>query len=290
MHILLPEGSDVRSPELLIGGLDFGEGPRWHDGVLWYSDFFQHRVYTVSTDGKRETVLDLGSEQPSGLGWLPNGDLLVVAMLKRQLVRYDGQKTSVHADLSDIATWHCNDMVVSDSGVAYVGNFGYDYGSDAEPKTADLAAVFPDGRKIVATTNLNFPNGCVITPDDKTLIVGETFSCRYSAFSILPDGKLSEGRLWAEMPGRLPDGCTLDSENGIWFADAFSTQVVRVVEGGEITDVIDLPQRTFACMLGGNDGKTLFILTASSDPESGIEPGAGAIYTVQVEFSRSGKP
>ena len=91
MHILLPEGSDVTSPELLIGGLDFGEGPRWHDGVLWYSDFFQHRVYTVSTDGKRETVLDLGSEQPSGLGWLPNGDLLVVAMLKRQLVRYDGQ-------------------------------------------------------------------------------------------------------------------------------------------------------------------------------------------------------
>ena len=290
MHILLPEGSDVTSPELLIGGLDFGEGLRWHDGVLWYSDFFQHRVYTVSTDGKRETVLDLGSEQPSGLGWLPNGDLLVVAMLKRQLVRYDGQKTSVHADLSDIATWHCNDMVVSDSGVAYVGNFGYDYGSDAEPKTADLAAVFPDGRKIVATTNLKFPNGCVITPDDKTLIVGETFSCRYSAFSILPDGKLSEGRLWAEMPGRLPDGCTLDSENGIWFADAFSTQVVRVVEGGEITDVIDLPQRTFACMLGGNDGKTLFILTASSDPESGIEPGAGAIYTVQVEFSRSGNP
>ncbi len=290
MHILLPEGSDVTSPELLIGGLDFGEGPRWHDGLLWYSDFFQHRVYTVSTDGKRETVLDLGSEQPSGLGWLPNGDLLVVAMLKRQLVRYDGQKTSVHADLSDIATWHCNDMVVSDSGIAYVGNFGYDYGSDAEPKTADLAAVFPDGRKIVATTNLNFPNGSVITPDDKTLIVGETFSCRYSAFSILPDGKLSEGRLWAEMPGRLPDGCTLDSENGIWFADAFSTQVVRVVEGGEITDVIDLPQRTFACMLGGDDGKTLFILTASSDPESGIEPGAGAIYTVQVEFSRSGKP
>ncbi|MEC7810023.1 MAG: SMP-30/gluconolactonase/LRE family protein [Actinomycetota bacterium] len=280
----------MTSPELLIGGLDFGEGPRWHDGLLWYSDFFQHRVYTVSTDGKRETVLDLGSEQPSGLGWLPNGDLLVVAMLKRQLVRYDGQKTSVHADLSDIATWHCNDMVVSDSGVAYVGNFGYDYGSDAEPKTADLAAVFPDGRKIVATTNLNFPNGSVITPDDKTLIVGETFSCRYSAFSILPDGKLSEGRLWAEMPGRLPDGCTLDSENGIWFADAFSTQVVRVVEGGEITDVIDLPQRTFACMLGGDDGKTLFILTASSDPESGIEPGAGAIYTVQVEFSRSGKP
>ncbi len=280
----------MTSPELLIGGLDFGEGPRWRDGLLWYSDFFQHRVYTVSSDGKRETVLDLGGEQPSGLGWLPNGDLLVVAMLKRQLIRYDGQQTSVHADLSDIATWHCNDMVVSDSGIAYVGNFGYDYGSDAEPKTADLAAVFPDGRKIVATTNLNFPNGSVITPDNKTLIVGETFSCRYSAFSILPDGKLSEGRLWAEMPGRLPDGCTLDSENGIWFADAFSTQVVRVVEGGEITDVIDLPQRTFACMLGGDDGKTLFILTASSDPESGIEPGAGAIYTVQVQFSRSGRP
>ena len=280
----------MSSVELLIDGLDFGEGPRWRDGVLWYSDFFQHRVYTVSLDGKRETVLDLGDEQPSGLGWLPDGDLLVVGMLDRKLFRYNGNQTTVHADLSDIATWHCNDMVVSKSGVAYVGNFGYDYGSGGAPVMANLAAVYDDGTKKVAATGLNFPNGSVITQDEKTLILGETFSCQYTAFSIESDGTLSDSRIWAEMPGRLPDGCALDSENAIWFADAFSSQVVRVIEGGEITDVIDLPQRTFACMLGGDDGRTLFILTATSDPETGIEPGKGAIYITQVESPHSGTP
>ena len=173
----------MNSVELLIGGLDFGEGPRWRDGLLWYSDFFQHRVYTVSLSGQRETVLDLGSEQPSGLGWLPNGDLLVVGMLDRKVFRYDGNQTTVHADLNDIATWHCNDMVVSKSGIAYVGNFGYDYGSGAPSVMANLAAVHEDGTKQVAATGLNFPNGSVITEDEKTLIVGETFSCQYTAFS-----------------------------------------------------------------------------------------------------------
>ena len=234
--------------------------------------------------------MDLGNEQPSGLGWLPNGELLVVGMLERKILKYDGNQTTVHAELDDIATWHCNDMVVSNSGVAYVGNFGYDYGSGVPAVMANLAAVFQDGTKTVAATGLHFPNGSVITADEKTLIVGETFSCQYSAFSILSDGSLSEGRILAEMPGRLPDGCTLDSENGIWFADAFSSQVVRVLEGGEITNVIDLPQRTFACMLGGDDGKTLFVLTSTSDPETGIKPGKGAIYTVQVKIPHSGKP
>ena len=234
--------------------------------------------------------MDLGDEQPSGLGWLPDGDLLVVGMLDRKLFRYNGNQTTVHADLSDIATWHCNDMVVSKSGIAYVGNFGYDYGSGGAPVMANLAAVYDDGTKKVAATGLNFPNGSVITQDEKTLIVGETFSCQYTAFSIESDGTLSDSRIWAEMPGRLPDGCALDSENAIWFADAFSSQVVRVIEGGEITDVIDLPQRTFACMLGGDDGRTLFILTATSDPETGIEPGKGAIYITQVESPHSGTP
>jgi len=280
----------MSSVELLIDGLDFGEGPRWHDGLLWYSDFFQHCVYTVSLDGKREVVLELGDEQPSGLGWLPDGDLLVVGMLERKILRYNGNKTIVHAELDDIATWHCNDMVVSTNGTAYVGNFGYDYGAGTPAVMANLAAVFEDGSKTIAAKGLHFPNGSVITKDEETLIVGETFSCKYSAFSINSDGTLSESRLWAETPGRLPDGCTMDSENGIWFADAFSSQVVRVLEGGEITDIIDLPQRTFACMLGGDDGKTLFILTATSDPETGVEPGKGAIYTTRVEIPHSGMP
>ena len=132
--------------ELVLDDLDFGEGPRWHDGRLWYSDFYQHRVYAVSPDGERETVLDLGGEQPSGLGWMPDGSLLVVAMVARQVLRVVDGEVNIHADLSGVATWHCNDMVVAADGTAYVGNFGWDIETDyGHLQAATLAVVRPDG-------------------------------------------------------------------------------------------------------------------------------------------------
>ena len=276
--------------DLLLDGLDFGEGPRWRDGQLWYSDFFQHRVYTVTADGRRETVLDLGDEQPSGLGWLPDGDLLIVGMLGRRILRYDGTRVRVHAELGHIATSHCNDMVVDHQGNAYVGNFGFDYGAGQASVGAALALVRPDGSTLAVAEDLQFPNGAVITPDGTTLVVGETFGSRYTAFTIGVDGTLSDRRTWAEVPGRMPDGCCLDTAGGIWFADAIRTEVIRVVEGGEITDAIEVPQRAFACMLGGDEGTTLFVITAPSDPQGGLSPGQGAVWSVEVDSQHAGLP
>ena len=276
--------------DLLLDGLDFGEGPRWRDGRLWYSDFFQHRVYTVTADGRRETVLDLGDEQPSGLGWLPDGDLLIVGMLGRRILRYDGTGVRVHAELGHIATSHCNDMVVDHQGNAYVGNFGFDYGAGQASVGAALALVRPDGSTLAVAEDLQFPNGAVITPDGTTLVVGETFGSRYTAFTIGVDGTLSDRRTWAEVPGRMPDGCCLDTAGGIWFADAIRSEVIRVVEGGEITDAIEVPQRAFACMLGGDEGTTLFVITAPSDPQGGLSPGQGAVWSVEVDSQHAGLP
>ena len=277
--------------ELLVDGLDFGEGPRWHDGRLWYSDFYQHNVYAVSPGGARESILDLGSEQPSGLGWMPDGSLLVVAMTARRVLRVADGEVSIHADLSEIATWHCNDMVVAADGTAYVGNFGWDIEHDrGHPQAATLAVVRPDGSVQAGPGDLLFPNGSVITPDGSTLVIAETFGGRFSAFPLDADGCPGEGREWAPVPGAAPDGCTLDSAGGIWFADAAGSGVVRVLEGGTITDRLPTPQPAYACMLGGDDGRTLFILTAPGAGADRAGTGEGCIWTTTVEQAGAGLP
>ena len=277
--------------ELLVDGLDFGEGPRWHDGRLWYSDFYQHNVYAVSPGGARESILDLGSEQPSGLGWMPDGSLLVVAMTARRVLRVADGEVSIHADLSEIATWHCNDMVVAADGMAYVGNFGWDIEHDrGHPQAATLAVVRPDGSVQAGPGDLLFPNGSVITPDGSTLVIAETFGGRFSAFPLDSDGYPGEGREWAPVPGTAPDGCTLDSAGGIWFADAAGSGVVRVLEGGTITDRLPTPQPAYACMLGGDDGRTLFILTAPGAGADRAGTGEGCIWTTTVEQAGAGLP
>jgi sugar lactone lactonase YvrE len=230
-------------------------------------------------------------DQPSGLGWLPDGTLLVVAMTARKVLRIADGVATVHADLSGIATWHCNDMVVAADGTAYVGNFGWDIENDlGHPVSATLAVVRQDGSVEAGPSDLLFPNGSVITPDDSTLIVGETFGARFTAFTITDDGPLTERRTWAEVPGTAPDGCTLDTDGGIWFADAAGGDLLRVTEGGTVTDTLTSPQGAFACTLGGDDGTTLFVLTA---PHAGSrQAGAqdGAIWVAQVEHAGAGRP
>ena len=277
-------------PEPFIGGVDFGEGPRWHDGRLWFSDFYQHAVKAAAPDGSVEIVVEVPG-QPSGLGWMPNGDLLVVSMLDRRVMRYDGAGLREHADLSPIATAHCNDMTVDAHGRAYVGNFGFDLHGGEDVCPATLALVQPDGSVEAAADNLLFPNGAVITPDGATFIVGESFAGQFTAFDITADGRLENRRLWAAVPGTIPDGCCLDAEGGIWYADAVGRAAQRVTEGGDITHRVETELHCFAVMLGGDDARTLFLVTApGSHPDEVQGLGQGRIETVTVEIPAAGLP
>jgi sugar lactone lactonase YvrE len=281
----------ARSAESFAGGLDFGEGPRWHDGRLWVSDFYQHRVSSFGPGGDPRVELEL-DDQPSGLGWLPTGELLVVAMTSRQVRRVDTDgRVHVHADLSAVATGPCNDMVVDGHGNAYVGNFGFDMEAGTAPAVADLALVRADGTVAVAALGLRFPNGTVITPDGATLVVGESMGARYRAFTITDDGSLADERVWAEVPGKGPDGCALDADGAIWMADAFGAGCFRVVEGGEILDAVVASQPTFACALGGPERRTLYLITAPGfGEEKAAGKGLGRIETVEVDVPGAGWP
>jgi sugar lactone lactonase YvrE len=276
---------------VLLEGLAFPEGPRWHEGRLWFSDMHALTVVAVDEQGNRQDIVRV-ENCPSGLGWLPDGRLLVVSMNDRRLLRHetDGQLVAVAA-LSDLASFHCNDMIVDREGRAYVGNFGFDLVQGATPTPANLILVTPDGRSQVAAKDLSFPNGMVITPGGETLIVGESFGARLTAFDIAQDGSLSNRRVWAPLSGAVPDGICLDSGGGIWVASPVSAEVLRVLEGGEVSDRIAVETQAFACMLGGADGRTLFVCTAgSSDPAQCIENRDGRIEAFRVEYGRAGLP
>ncbi|MGE4652959.1 MAG: SMP-30/gluconolactonase/LRE family protein [Myxococcota bacterium] len=282
----------MSTTEVLVDGLHFPEGPRWRDGWLWFSDMHAPAVKRVSPEGVLEELFPVPG-RPSGLGWLPDGRLLVVSMTDRRVLRReaDGQLVE-HADLSKIATYDCNDMLVDDQGRAYVGNFGSEPDFPRPPSPATLALVGTDGSVRKAAADLIFPNGCVLTPDGRTLIVGETFGARLSAFDVAPDGSLSNRRVWAERAGMLPDGCCLDSEGGIWVASPMSGgDVLRVVEGGEVTHRIRARSEPFACMLGGEDRRTLFVCTAANaEVDYCRDHTSGAIEVAQVEWPAAGLP
>jgi sugar lactone lactonase YvrE len=218
--------------------------------------------------------------------------MLVVSMQEKLVLRVEADgSVNEHGDLSGIATGRCNDMVVSADGNAYVGNFGFDVFVRGNRQNAALGLVRPDGTVEAVADDLEFPNGSVITPDGRTLIVGETFGRRYTAFDIRPDGTLENRRLWAQLADLGPDGCALDAEGAIWVANAYGTDVARVREGGEITDRVDVGQGTYACALGGDDGCTLFILSADSSNEQEVAGKAtGVIRTMQVSVPHAGRP
>lgn len=277
--------------KILHEGLAFGEGPRWHEGALWLSDMHKHQVMRISADGEAEVVVEV-PQQPSGLGWLPNGDLLVVSMVDRRLLRWDGNRLTEHANLMNLAGFHCNDMVVDAEGRAYVGNFGFDLHGGEQAKPAALICVEPDGRSRIVAEDLKFPNGTVITPDGGTLIVGESFAARLTAFDVDSHGNLSGRRVWAELPGgALPDGICLDEAGGIWSASPSTNECLRQVEGGEVTHRVAVEQGAFACMLGGASGTTLHILTAgASEPDECKQTLSGRIETWEAPYGHAGLP
>ncbi len=277
--------------ETLVSDIAFGEGPRWREGRLYYSDMHSQKVFAVDMAGEVEEICNVPND-PSGLGWLPDGRMLVVSMQDRRLLclESDGSLREV-ANLTEHAGFHCNDMVVDQQGRAYVGNFGWDLHGGGEPRGANLVLVDPDGEMRVVAQDLSFPNGAVITDDGKTLIVGETMGHCLTAFDIEPQGTLVNQRVWAQMTGVLPDGICLDAEGGIWVAGPTSHGCFRVLEGGEITHKVEVDTQAFACMLGGPERRHLMICTAgSSDPDECKQNRDGHIEWVEVDVPGAGLP
>ena len=282
-----------------MDGLTFGEGPRWHEEKFYFSDFYSHKVFSLDMDGNSEVIVEVPA-QPSGLGWMPDGTMLIVSMKDKKLLSFNKNTLSEVADLSNLAGFHCNDMVVDDQGNAYIGNFGFNTYSGEEIRPANLILVRPGEDPCLAADDLLFPNGTVITPDGKTLIVGETYAARLTAFDINQDATLSNRRVWADftldadegdIP--LPDGMCLDAEGAIWVASPSTAEVIRVREGGVILDRISVETNAYACMLGGDDLKTLFICTSNAsgvDPESALREKSGKIEIIKVEVAGAGRP
>jgi sugar lactone lactonase YvrE len=271
---------------VLLDGLHFAEGPRWRDGLLWFSDLHRGQdagcVMTLDEDGNARTILDqVPGGPPSGLGWLPDGRLLLAATVGRTLYALNPDGTvSTHADLSGVVTQDINDMVVDAAGVSYVGSC--DIPGMPAPALSELIIVRPDGRAEVADPAMRFPNGSVITADGRTLIVAETFGACLTAYTITGDKTLVDRRVWAELPGMFPDGICLDDAGAVWLADAAGKQCVRVVEGGEVTDRVATDLNCYACALGGADGRTLFMLTGVLRGRSETPPGQIVAHRVDV--------
>jgi YD repeat-containing protein len=284
--------------DVLVAGLDFGEGPRWRDGKLWYSDFYRHGVFTTDLSGAEQRVCTV-DHQPSGLGWLPDGRLLIVSMTDRQVLRLEPSGELVaHADLSSVATFHTNDMLVADDGRAWVGNFGFDlHGlleetdvlsalariqADPASYTATVAHVAADGTVTPASEPMLFPNGMVIRGD--TLLVAETLAFRVQAFDIAPDGSLGNPRTFAGFTaddGILPDGICDGPDGSLFIAPAIWPEVIHVDTNGEVIARHSCSQTVYAVAWDGGDN--LFAMTApGSEPRVVAGAGQGKVEHITL--------
>jgi sugar lactone lactonase YvrE len=242
-------------PEPLANGFCFGEGPRWFEGLLWFSDMLGEAVHTADMRGTL-TTLPLPGRCPSGLGFRPDGSLLIASTEDRQVLRYDGETVVTIADLADLAPASLGDMVVDDAGRAYIGSQAFTDGI--------IVRLDPDDSATVVAEDLDFPNGMVITPDRKTLVVAESTGRRLTAFTIGDDGALGDRRIFADGLDGPPDGIALDAEGGVWTSMTLAHQFARIIEGGDVTDRIDMGERiAIACTLGGPERRTLFLLSST---------------------------
>lgn len=292
----------------LAAGGSYFEAPRWFDGRWWTSDVYRQHVYSYTPGGERELVHSLDGDTPSGLGFLPDGSLLIVAMATMKVWRRspDGQ-VSLHADLSSLTTSGLNDMVVGEDGWSFVGTYGFDPFNGDRPVPATVIGISPEGVAEVVAEDLIFPNGMVIAPDGR-LIVGEGLIGQYTSFSIGEGGSLHDRRVWARLSAPpsmesmeelmetaevIFDGCAVDVEGAIWAADVKNARCIRLREGGQILDEIAAPdgQNIFACMLGGDDGRTLLMCVAPGLRDNNRLDGLQAtLRTAHVDVGRAGRP
>jgi sugar lactone lactonase YvrE len=286
-----------------VDGLRFGESPRWHEGRLWYADFYSNTVCSAGESGDARVEVEVPGE-PGGLGWLPDGRLLVVARKPRTVLRLEADgRLLPHGDLNPTAAFYGNDMVVDAVGRAYVGNFGFDLDQfildhgevalveEPGPPATPLIRVDPDGSAHVTSDHLSFPNGSVITPDGRTLIVAETLGGCLTAFDIGADGMLTGRRIWATLEWCAADGICLDADGNVWVANAILPECILVAEGGQVVGRVITSQPCFACMLGGADRRTLYLMTAPTSTEAVVKVKHSArIEQARVEVAGAGLP
>jgi sugar lactone lactonase YvrE len=281
-------------PQTLITGIAFGESPRWHDDRLWFADWGAREIIAVDLEGRSEIVLrlDFPSFQAICIDWLPDGRLLVVSSRDRLLLRRDPDGSLVtHADLGALSEHGWNEIVVDGRGNAYINEAGFDFpGGEFAPGT--IALLTPDGSARQVADGVAFPNGMAVTPDNATLICAESYGNKLTAFDIAADGNLSQGRVWADLDDGVPDGICVDAEGAVWYGDVPNKRCVRVREGGEVLQTIELDRGCFACMLGGVDDRTLFMVATewSGTANMASGPRTGQVLTVEAPATGAGWP
>jgi len=285
----------VTIAKVLLTGLSFGESPRWHEGRLWLSDWGAREVLAIDAEGQREVMARVDFNAfPMCIDWLPDGRLLVVASRDRQLLRQEPDGSLVtHADLSGLAEeghpW--NEIVVDGRGHIYLNNQGFEFpGGDFAPGT--IALLTPDGEARQVAGGIAFPNGMAVTPDNSTLIVAESYGQKLTAFDIAADGSLSRPRVWADLGDGTPDGICVDQDGAVWYADVPNRRCVRVREGGEVLEVVDLDRGGFSCALGGPGRTTLFIVATEwhGTDQMGDQARTGQVLTAEAPAPGAGWP
>lgn len=282
------------SLKTLATGLGFGESPRWHDGRLWVADWAAHELLAIHPDGSKEVILQTPfSPFTFSIDWLPDGRLLITSGGEQPLLRQesDGSLTP-HADLRSLSILGGNEIVADNRGNVYINCVGFNLMTGEKPKPGSVILVTSDGSAKKVAEGLMFPNGMAITPDNKILIVAESYANQLTAYSIAENGDLSNRCVWAQVGEYHPDGICLDVEGNIWFADVASKHCVRVREGGEILQTVEADRGCFACMLGGKDGKTLFIVTNEWQGAQAVKEGArnSQVVSIQAPSPHAGKP
>jgi sugar lactone lactonase YvrE len=279
--------------QVLTDGLVVGESPRWHDGRLWLCNWGAREILAVDPDGRREVIATVQTDIPFSIDWLPDGRLLIVFGPERILLRLgpDGA-LELHADLRGLSDRGFNELVVDERGYAYVNGAGFDLMGGGEFAPGRVAVVAPDGSAREVADDVAFPNGMAITPDGSTLIVADSYAKALLGFDIDADSGLSNRRTWADLGDGVPDGICIDAEGAVWYADVPNKRCVRVREGGEVLDTVDADRGCFACMLGGSDGRTLFVLAAEwLGPERMFDgPPSGQVLTAPAPAPHAGRP